>query len=133
MLRLEGPRQADAASLVMAIVGEMGYVAQPLETAPPVARWFGRDEVEELSQEEARVLAERWADELAAEALIGETERLIEPLRAALLEAFRSAALTGSVDAVRIDADSIRAALTASEAEHVRLWIARKLGQHTPE
>lgn len=133
VLRLEGPGRADVAARVASTVDRMGYIAAPIESAPHVSRWFGTAEVDELSQEEARVLAERWAAELAAAGVVGEPHRVIEPLRAALLEAFHSATRTGSVDAVWIDAASLRGVLDEGEAERVRRWIESKIGEHTRE
>lgn len=132
LLRLTGPGQPGIAARVAAIVEEMGYVAQPIETAPPVSRWFDSEEVDELSQEEARVLAGRWVEELAAEAVIEEPHRLVEPLRATLFETFRSAARTGSVEAVRIDVASLGTILGEDDVERVRRWIERRIG-HQPE
>jgi hypothetical protein len=54
-LRVHGA--GDAADLrVSEIVDQLGYVAERLEAAPSVARWFGTSDVDELSQEEASVL-----------------------------------------------------------------------------
>lgn len=85
LLRLEGPAAGrDLAADVERTLSKLGYSAQPLSDPPIVTRWFGAGETDELSQEEASVLAERWIDELAT--AIEEPERLREPLRSVLDE-----------------------------------------------
>lgn len=105
----------------------MGYVAEPFDGVPNVERWFDAAAADEFSQEEARVLAERWVEDLAAEGVVDEPSRVIEPLRAALLDTFRTAARTGSVEFARLDDAVFRGPLDAAEAERVRRWIERKL------
>lgn len=104
LLRIEGPDNvAGLAARAAGIVEQMGYVAQPMEGQSHVSRWFDLATADELSQEEARVLTHRWIDDLGAEGVVKAPHRLIDPLRAALLEAFRSAARTGSIDDLDID------------------------------
>jgi C4-dicarboxylate-specific signal transduction histidine kinase len=134
LLRLDGPADAaDVADRVVDIVEQMGYVAEGLEKTPAVPRWFGAEEADELSQEEAIVLAERWAEGLAAEGVIADAKLLVESLRAVLIEAFRSAARTGDVVMPRIGEEAFRAVLGENQAKEVRRWIERKLLGPHPE
>ena len=123
----------DLAARVHDIVAQLGYAAELLEDEPRVSRWFGADSVEELSREEASVLAVRWVDELTAEGVIENADRLIEPLRTVLLETFRSAARTGTIDPVHVDEALLRTVLEDAEAGRVRRWIERKLLQSDAE
>ena len=126
VLRVTGPNDA-AVSSVVALVEGLGYFAQPLGSAPDVARWFGTEDVDELSQEEATVLASRWVDDLAAEGVIDEPGRVAAVLRDWLLGSFRSAARTGTVEMAPIGDASLRTVLDPSEASNVRAWLGRKL------
>lgn len=65
--------------------------------------------------------------ELAAEGIITDPQRLLEPLRATLLDAFREAAKTGSVDALRIDQGAIREAVGEQGADAVIRWLGDRL------
>lgn len=130
LLRLEGVADpAERAARVQSIVEEMGYTAEPVDDTSQVSRWFGADDVDELSRMEAQVLAERWVDELVAENLVAEPRRLIVSLRSALLRAFRTAARLGSDAEVSVDAAAFRGALDEAEAERIVRWIQRKLGR----
>ena len=129
----------DLTARVSAVVEEMGFFAVALADTPPeIPRWFGFAAVDELSQEEASVLARRWIDELEAEDVIAEPRRLIETLQAVLLDTFRSAARTGMVGTPHIDETALLVVLDGSEAEAVRRWLERKLigpvlGEPDPE
>lgn len=128
LLRLEAPAdRADLVARVATVVGEMGYVAEPFDGVPNVERWFDAAAADELSQEEARVLAERWVEDLTAEGVIDEPSRIVEAMRAALLETFRAAARTGAVEFARLDDAAFGDVLDQSEAERVQRWIERKL------
>lgn len=124
---------ADVAARVADIVEQMGYFAGPAGGASPVSRWYGAADADELSGEEAEVLARGWVDELASEGVVERSDRLFEPLRAALLTIFRLAARTGSVDALHVDEASLRDVLNEEEAERVGRWIDRKLPRHHPD
>jgi hypothetical protein len=106
LLRIEGVNPQDRASVASAVisrVSEMGDRGEILDDQPMgIERWYSQDEVEELSMEEARILAGR----LLAE--IGEVEdprwKDMDPsaargfLQETLLNGFRKAAETGEID-----------------------------------
>lgn len=134
LLRLEGPETTkDLPARATAIVERMGYVAEQIDAHSEVLRWFGAAETDELSEEEARVLSERWVHELTAERVIEAPERLRDPLQAALLKAFRETASTGTVERLHLDATVIRAALDEIETGRVLRWITDKLGSPDAE
>jgi hypothetical protein len=106
----------------------MGYIAQPVEEVPNVSRWFGAAEVDELSREEAAVLAQQWATELADEGIVQDSSGLPDILSAALLASFREAARTGEIGAVDLDEEALGAAIERVEAQAVRAWIKTRTG-----
>lgn len=127
VLRVSGSEiPDDLSATVSRILDQLGYVAEPLEEAPHVPRWFGADEIDALSHEEAQVLAERWCHELRNEGIIERPERLMEPLQATLLEAFVEAARSGSIDMVDIKPTEIRKILDEADTERVLRWIRNK-------
>ena len=131
VLRLSGPGgSGDVADRVAGLVGEMGFVAQPLGEAPSVPRWFHAAEVDELSSEEASVLAERFVAELTDQNVIQDAGRIAGPLRDWLLDAFRDAARSGVLDAPAVDEGMLRARLDPDDAAAVRRWLEQKLGTH---
>ena len=113
---------------VLAIVEEMGSIAEPIDVAPDVDRWFGTADTDDLSQQEALVLAERWTRELADEGIIGDAERVTEPLRVTLLASFRVAAQAGTIDDMPLDPTALRNALDEAEVTAVLQWMEQKLG-----
>jgi hypothetical protein len=128
LLRLHGPDSgADLAARVARTVEEMGYVAERGDGVPQVARWFGAAEADELSQEEAHVLAQRWVADLASARVIAQPHLLIEPLRETLLETFRSAARTGAVGEIQINYGALRSVLDEAECSALRRFIDQKL------
>lgn len=128
ILRLTGP--GDDARLLPRVANAldaMGYTAVELETAPEVPRWFGAHEVDELSREEASVLARRWVGDLAADAVVADPELLVEPLQAWLLESFRRAARSGDVSLMPIADSPLAAALDREQLETVRRWLEQRV------
>ena len=105
----------------------MGFLAREADEGSAAHHWFGSGDVGELSEEEARVLAERWIDEFATERIVVDSQRLFEPMRATLLDAFKEAAKTGSVDALRIEPAAIREAVGEEGADAVLRWLGDRL------
>lgn len=131
MLRAEGPDDARNPVRIAAIVESMGYIARPAEGAGPVARWFGAGALDELSQEEASILAERWTNELFEEGVVGRSAGLSSVLASALLKTFRDAARTGQIGMVDLDVSSLRQILDDEESRGVRAWVRTRLGYPT--
>jgi hypothetical protein len=131
LLRLQGPAtERDLAAEVDRVLDELGYSAQLLTDSALVSRWFGAGETDELSQEEASVLAERWIHELSAEMKM--PQRLSEPLRITLLETFRSAART-EIHEPHIEDAALRSVLDENEVQVVQQWLRRKLRRADPD
>lgn len=126
---MQGPGEVadDFASRVVGIVQDMGYIAPPTQESHSALRWFGPAEVDELSQEEARVLADRSAAGLAAEGVVADPRPVVAPLREGLREAMRTAARPGTVAVEDLypDLSALGAVLSQSEADEVRRWIDR--------
>jgi hypothetical protein len=131
LLQLSGPEdRPDPQARVMDVVHQMGYFAAAIEEHPEVARWFGADDTDELSREEARVLAGRWVAELAEQKVIDAPDRLAEPLRSALVESFGVAARTGAVETIRLGRHAFAQVLSQTETDRVLEWIESKLLPH---
>lgn len=91
------------ASTVKSLVSEMGHRAEALEAEPKgVERWYSRDDLDDLSMEEARVLADRLISQMdeAEEPGLRDIDRsaALAFVQEALLSGFRSAAETGEID-----------------------------------
>ncbi|MGH2811834.1 MAG: hypothetical protein ACRDI1_03875 [Actinomycetota bacterium] len=115
---------------VLSVVAEMGFIAERLSS--PVseeARWYSRDEVSELSAEEARVLTERWLAEMIDEGLIGQDDerKVRSALESILLACFLEAARTGKVE-LDLEPLSESMGLDTTEIGAIRDWLSRKLG-----
>lgn len=130
MLRLAGLDETDPGARVLRVVEQMSYFAAPVEDGPVVERWYGVDEIDELSQEEARVLTDRWIAELSGQSVIDAPERLRAPLYDTLLLAMREAARTGTVDAIRLDRTALDTVLSPDDTARVLAWLQRKLVPH---
>lgn len=111
----------------------MGYLAEPVAVTPEVSEWFSSEGVDDLSQQEASILAAQWAAELDKDDVVPAPQRLIEPLTDALLKAFRVAARTGAVDHVQIEGALLRSVLDEHETENVLRWIEQRLGTRPAE
>ncbi len=131
LLRVDGLEDDGDASRVVEVVESVGYLAQQTEDAPDVVRWFGTAEVDELSREEAQVLADRWSKELVEESVVHEETGVADVLRSVLVDAFREAARTGEIGRIEIDMDALRSVLGEEVARAVRAWIRTRLGHPT--
>ena len=125
---LEGPDNAGDPSRVPEVVEAAGYFALPLDEPAAVDRWFRAKDVDELSKEEAAVLASRWSMELTDEAVVGDASGLVDVLAAALLDTFRRTARTGEIGAVEVDSEALRSVLPEHEARAVGVWIRTRHG-----
>lgn len=118
------------AARVVSVVQEMGFVAMPEEGAPEVERWYSAAEVEELSEEEARVLAERWIVEMRSETIpsdLAEVE-LVGAMKSALMSMFRRAAETGVVTLNSEDLPDLQ----SPEGRFAAKWLTRRAGLEHP-
>jgi hypothetical protein len=137
LLRIAGvaDQQKGINDLVIVTVNEMGFVAEKIDhLSEDVSRWYSSAEIDELSAEEARVLAERWAQELRDDVPAGLREsHLRGALEHILLSAFRQAAKTGivQVDPAELRHEEIEG-VDSEDFEQIRQWLIRKLsgGQH---
>lgn len=115
----------------VSLVAEKGYFAERISNPPEdVTRWYGVSEVEELSAEEARVLTERWIEELLRDGLVDEAERQAasDSIQSILSTTFREAAKTGMVHTdLSIPPRAIPGGLRKEVFDLVREWIQRKL------
>lgn len=126
------PKETEAVvEAAASLVAEMGYFAEPISTPPgEVTRWYGVGEVDELSAEEARVLTERWTEELLRDGLVQEAERQAagDSIQSILSTIFREAAKTG---VVRTDLSTLPreapGGLRKEVFDLVREWLVRKL------
>lgn len=129
LLRIEELQGAAPEQAVVAAVADMGYLVQPLDTRPEhVTRWYSREQVDELSVEEARVLAGRFKAELEREGILdaidgSAAEGFIEET---LLSGFRAAAETGEiVDSSFRHPDSYPG-LTPDQQEDLIQWLRHR-------
>lgn len=118
---------------VLAIVQETGYFAERTADSPRVDRWFGSGDVEELSAEEADVLATRWTNDLRAEGVVATSPHLTEVLRLILLDAMRASARSGVVAVARIEPDVFSSVFDEADRRRVTSWINAKLGHLAEE
>jgi hypothetical protein len=116
---------------VVEVVSAMGYVAEPIpvEDRPDIDRWFGLKEVPKLSEEEARILSDRWTKALGEEGVVADAERIRAPLYEALVEFMRHAASSGEIGPINIDTPSLRRTLDDSERQALKQWIESKVGR----
>ena len=138
VLRIAGRSSATeqtAIDRVVEIVSTMGYFAEPIQVGdqPNVARWFGLEEVPQLSEEEARILSERWTNALGEEGVIANAERIRTPLYEALVESMRQAASTGEIGLINLDTASLRRTLDDSERQALKQWIESKVERPTED
>jgi hypothetical protein len=123
--------QQTAIDRVVEVVSSMGYIAEPISVKdrPNVDRWFGLEEVPKLSEEEARILSDRWTKALGEEGVFADAERIRAPLYEALVESMRQAASTGEIGPINIDTGSLRRTLDDSERQALKQWIESKVGR----
>lgn len=137
LLRIDGLDTNATGAVVestVSLVSEMSYVAEPISDPVDVIRWYEAAEVDELSAEEARVLTERWIEELLREGLIRETDRKAahKSIHSILSVIFAEAAETGVLRTDRIDAPAEPPEGVSKEVfDLVRKWLLRKLALST--
>jgi uncharacterized protein YnzC (UPF0291/DUF896 family) len=135
LLRIEGvaDQRKGIGDLVIVTVNEMGFVAEKIDhLIEDVSRWYSVGEIDELSAEEARILAKRWARELRDEGLVGVDEsHLRRALKEMLLSSFRRAAKTGIVQVDLADPRGPEG-IDPEAFKHIRELLMRKLsgGKH---
>ena len=95
----------------------MGYVAEAAAEEVVPGRWYQHHEIDELSAEEASVLARRWVDSMSSAGVVPAAQRLFGPLSAVLLDTFRRAARIEDID---LEDPPLRSALPDVEWLNVR-------------
>lgn len=129
-LRIEGDVDTDRS---IKAVDQSGYRAEPTgELEAMRDRWYGVDEVEELSIEESQILADRWIVEAKEEGLVTsqQAESARDPLANTILSSIKEAATTGVPGRLSLDTltDALAAVLNDEARERIRNWLRDKLG-----
>lgn len=127
ILRASGQLMRSSGSDVRSIVEQLGYFIDPLPDPPHVERWYALDQVEELSTEEAEILAKRWASELEADNVIPDAGLIVGPLRTTLERSFKHASATGVVGDIRLSLEDFGDVLSETEIRRLQSWIMSKL------
>ena len=129
LLRIAGVRGAPVGSTVIAVVSTMGYLAEPAEAEPEhVSRWYTREEVAELSVEEARVLTTRLVAELEQEGILVRIDKAAATsfIEETLVSGFQKAAETGEIDIGSFEPPTIHRGFTPDQREELVRWLRRK-------
>jgi len=129
LLRLSAPEpDGGLVARVIELMSSMGYVAEAAAEEVVPDRWYQHHEVDELSAEEASVLARRWVDSMSSAGVVPAAQRLFGPLSAVLLDTFRRAARTGIIEDIDLEDPRLRSALPDVEWLNVREWLLLRLG-----
>lgn len=117
-LRLSSDRALEDS---VATLRELGYGADELAGAPVVERWYGRDTVRELSQEEGNVIARRVVTAFAR-------SNAIPPPTASSLEDLVARALYGYFAAHTLDSSAVPGTLRRESVSTVEAAVRDLLG-----
>ena len=108
---------ASVTAAMIARLRDLGFSGQVIENDSSVGRWYGRDEVGELSGEEAAVIARRVVPKFSREYQLADPDAIIGVVTAALHQCFVTNVLDDGTPTHVLDDACGRAVQAATRAQ----------------